>query len=434
MAEKKAGINASPERRPVLVSSGSSSTELSTTGSSDLQPFSLGRGLSTGNLSSYTVPVRLDVLYFLLNSAAKGAQNALPPLPAQGGQVPMSTCHGPAVYPSGTSCCSGCHGVPSCMSTQQHVGTHHFVPAQGSYSGHGGSSAGVPGRQDGGHHWVSTTQQSDGRSRSDWNRDQSPTGWKDNPRWGGRGQGNRSGNSWQGRPPISGRSYGDRRQGAGGSAPWNSGSQGWRREGPSFGSNAGSNPRNQEGNRRQMSWDIPEAKRRSDGAGMGWQKSQESQETAPGKIGSANQVAQGGEEDWEVDYKSEPATSAAAATPASGTASGQEDQGPEAGQNGKDKCAASTGPPTWGLLTSPLPELALKDQGSAAGGKEPGGSHADHSKNSGFVSYLKNLYSDLPVKSSPESSTDLIIDTDVESSKPSEEESSPKSVAEAVCK
>ncbi|KAJ7341676.1 hypothetical protein JRQ81_006202 [Phrynocephalus forsythii] len=128
-----------------------------------------------------------------------------------------------------------------------------------------------------------------------------------------------------------------------------------------------------------------------DGAGMGWQKSQEKQETWPRVV-------------RKVDYKSEPATYAAAAASASGSASCKEDQGPEASQNGKDKCAASTG-------------VALKDQGSAAGGgKELGGLHADRSKNSGIVTYLKNLYSDLPVKSSPESSTGLTIDTNVVSS------------------
>lgn len=87
--------------------------------------------------------------------------------------------------------------------------------------------------------------------------------------------------------------------------------------------------------------------------------------------------------------------------------------------------ASAADPPKLRVSTSPLPGLTFKAQAVAVtAGKPPVASCMDQSKNGRFVAYLKNLYSDMPKKSSSEGSLDLVIDTDVLLSKPDEEEQS----------
>ncbi|XP_042296607.1 uncharacterized protein LOC121915977 isoform X2 [Sceloporus undulatus] len=461
MAEKQPDSHHSPENRPVLVSSGSSST-LSTAAASDLQPFSLGRVSSSvtspSNLSSYTVPVRLDVLYFLLNSAAK-AQNALPSIPVCGGQGTFSTCPCSSAQHA-VSCSTFCHhstcgGAPSCSSGQQlpSGGAHHHLgQLQGGYPGQGGFSTGVPGSQNTGYTWLKATHQSDGQSwpGSGWpgssqpgssqpnsaatgTSSQATAGWKGHQREEGAGRNNRG--NWQGKWSNKGRSWGDRRQGGSESSFRKPGSQNWGREGSSFGSNADSGRRNQEGNRRKMPWDVPEAKRHSDDGRVGWQKNQGKLEPtnplskAVGAGPAKPAVPQGGGEDWETDYESEQASSAAQAVVCYPAFQKSQGDTPKTSEDWENECASFSSPPKSRPSIFPLLGLPSKDPRTCATRKESSGSHEDQSKNGGFVSYLKSLHSDPPGKSSSEGSTELVIDTDIESSKLSEVEQSPKNAA-----
>ncbi|XP_061457037.1 uncharacterized protein LOC133372438 isoform X2 [Rhineura floridana] len=445
MAKNHQANSSSPERRPVLVSSGSSSSELSSSGPTKLQPFSLGRvssfSSSSSNLSSITVPVRLDVLYFLLNSAAKGAQYALPPTPIHGGQGSFAMCHCPAAHSTVSCCHSSCHSVPSSAGIQQQPGGVHQQGAPyGGYGGCGGLNSGVREHQNDGCHWTSVAQQGDGKSWSDcspshlaggWKRTQSPMGWKENQRGGGEGGDRATGGSWQGKQQNFRRSWGDRRQGTVESSSWKSGLQGWRREGSPFRSSTSNGKRNPEGSHWQNSREAPEAKRSLDGATRkGWQKTQGTGESASfvGKAKDAGLVktaAQESGEDWEVDYESGqsvvPATGSIPCTPHQNDHSNTS----EASEDWEKECASSADPPKLRLLTSPLPESASKDQGVTA---------ADWSKKGRFLRYLKNLYTDLPGKSSSEGSTDLTIDTEVKPSEPDEEEQSLENAAVAESK
>ncbi|KAH0631402.1 hypothetical protein JD844_005710 [Phrynosoma platyrhinos] len=452
MAEKQSDNRHSSEERPVLVSCGSSSTELSTAATSGLQPFSLGRLSSSvsspSNLSSYTVPVRLDVLYFLLNSAAKGAQNTLPSLPAYGGQGTFSTCPCPSAQYA-LSCSRGCHhstcnGVTSCTSIPlPSGGAHHLGEPQGGCAGQGGFSAGVPGNQNSGQHCLSTTHQRDGKgwpgssqpnSATAWRSNQTTVGWKGHQREEGADRNNRD--NRQGRWPSYGRSWGDRRQGTTESNFRKPGFQSWGREGSPFGSNSDSSRKNQEGSRRKMPWDVPDVRRRSNDVRVGWQKNQAKLEPTNSHskaidTGPAKSMLQVGGEDWEMDYENKEASSAAQASVSHPAHQKSQGDTPKTSEDWENEYASSSNPPKLRPRTSPLLEAPAKDPGSNTTRKESSGSHADQSKNGGFVSYLKGLYSDLPGKSSSEGSTDLAIDTDMESSKPSEEEQSPKNTAAA---
>ncbi|CAI5781231.1 Hypothetical predicted protein [Podarcis lilfordi] len=155
----------SPERRPVLVSSTSSSNEPTSSGlSGSLQPFFLGRTCAPSSLLSLTVPVRLDILYVLIN-AARGAQCLPPPAPIHDGtQASFSTCHEPPAQCT-VSCCrrSACCCVPGCASGQQQPSG----AAPGGYGGHRGPNGGVLEQQNYGRHWNSAAERNGGSSRSD---------------------------------------------------------------------------------------------------------------------------------------------------------------------------------------------------------------------------------------------------------------------------
>ncbi|XP_053124464.1 uncharacterized protein LOC128333235 [Hemicordylus capensis] len=424
MAEKYPANHNSPERRPVLVSSHSSTSEPSPSGPSDLQPFSLGRVSSSTNLSSITVPVRLDVLYFLLTSAARGAQHALQPTPLQGGQGSFPACHVPATQYS-LSCCgcpSSCHSVPGVATVVQQVSGAQQAIGVPQGRAHGGQNAGVMESRNNGPRWSSNGQRSDGNSWSrvnqnqpdssgSWRRAQFSGGWQENPRreMGG-GQGN-----WQGRRQNFSSPWGDQRQGMADSAPWKSGSQDRRREAPPLGPNASNRRRTQEGCHWQTPRDAPDAKRRPDSARMGWQKSQESPRFV-GKTAAAGPVEKAPQEsgeDWDMDYEREQAVPKAPEM-ASHASSRQVDTSKDA------EIALPADAPKPRLMVSPPPEPPSKDQESATAREQPAVPRTDWSKSAGFVSYLKSLYSDPSGKSSSEGSTDLVIDL----SKTEEEEPS----------
>nr|XP_008115508.1 PREDICTED: lens fiber membrane intrinsic protein isoform X1 [Anolis carolinensis] len=448
MADKQASHFSSPEKRPVLLSSSSSSTELATSASSDLQPFSLGRAstssVSPSNLSSYTVPVRLDVLYFLLNSAAKGAQsaqNALPSVPTQAGQGPFSTYPYPATQHvvSSCSCChhSQCGTMPSYATVPHPVaGANCLGATQGSFVNQAVLSAGVLGNQNSGQRYV-VTRQGDGKGGPGfaqpqpgnvWRSRESTTGWMENQRQEGADRGN----SWQGKWPSRGRSWGDRRQGSSEPGSWNTGSKGWGREGSPFGSNSGGGRRNQEWGSRKMPWDAPEAKRRQDDVKVEWPRNHSKPEatSSASKAADTNpakpSLIQAGE-DWDLDYKSKKASSAPQASVSHPAPQKNQGDAHKASEEWDSEYSPSPNPPKSKPSTSLLFGSCSKDPKSSTA--KIADSRADQSKNGGFASYLKGLSSDLPGKSSSEGSTDLIIETDMELSKDSDEEQSSKSVA-----
>ncbi|KAL8219394.1 UNVERIFIED_CONTAM: hypothetical protein K2H54_023586 [Gekko kuhli] len=424
MAEKYPAPGNSANEKPVLLSPCSSSSEPSLSGGpSELQPYSRSRVSSPSNQSSVVVPVRLDVLLFLLNSAARGAHYALPPESVQGGQGSPSTCHHCPAAQRVPNCC-GCSST--CHSASQPSGTH-------QYGGDYGRGVGATVSHDNRHVRDVSGHRRDGKgwpnasSTGDWKVPQSPMGWQDKPQGEGRGRDN--GDNWQGRRQGFGRTWGDRRHGAGDSASWRSGSQDWRKEGSTFGSNYTNNKRTQEGGPRPP-WDAPDAKRPMGNARVDWPKGQGTKEPIrfpdkPADDGRGKPAIQENEEDWETDYERDQTSSA---TP--GTVSHSSPSDVPADLSKEENCASAADPPKPSALTSPLLESAFKAQTVvAAPGKPPVPSCADQSKNGGFVAYLKNLYSDLPKKSSSEGSSDLVIDTDVESSKPDEEEQAPENEA-----
>ncbi|XP_053254181.1 uncharacterized protein LOC128418490 [Podarcis raffonei] len=433
----------SPERRPVLVSSTSSSNEPTSSGlSGSLQPFFLGRTCAPSNLLSLTVPVRLDILYVLIN-AARGAQCLPPPAPIHdGAQASFSTCHEPPAQ-CAVSCChrSACCCVPGCASGQQQPsGAQQCGAAPGGYGGHRGPNGGVLEQQNYGRHWNSAAERNGGSSRSDysqphaaggWKRAQPHTGWRGNQRGGGEGE-HGNGGRWQEKRQDFDRAWGNRRQGAVESSSWNSGPQGWRRGGSSFGSSASSMKRNQEGNRWQSAQDAPEAKRCMFGA-REWQKTQGTGDPATfvGKAvdaGPAKSAALEDGEDWEAEYESEPAVPAA--TEGAPHASHQDDKSDscKVSDDAEGECVTSAHPPKPELSVSPLPRSDVKDQGASDGrGKECAADWS--SKEDRFATYLKNLYSDVPEKSSSEGDADLTVGIAVDPLTLDEEEQSRENVA-----
>ncbi|KAJ6663552.1 hypothetical protein lerEdw1_009631 [Lerista edwardsae] len=447
MAEPRSPSSSSPESRAVQVFSCSTSTEPAPPGSSDLQPISLGSVSSPSSLSSAMIPVRLDVLYFLLSSAFKGAQHGFPTVPVHCGPGALATCRGPApqLAPSCCGCHSACHGMVGCAPLQQSTGVQQQsagLPQQpagiqqqgGPLVGYGWPSPGVT---DGRNHrfgWGGNLQQSSGDSWSGasqpssaghWRRGQSSADWQENPRKEGGGGGGREGRGqggrdhWQGKRPNFQRSWGHHRHGAADSAPRKPGSQDSGREASSFGSNSGNGKRGQECSPWQALRGGPDAKKRPDGSGTRWSSA------AVGRTAGATQAKTGGqegEEDWEAEYES--GGSAAPPAPRILPLPPPNDQAglPKAGEGWDEGCSPPAALPKPRLAISLLPESATKDLGAAATGETPAASPLDQSRSDGLASDLRSLCADPPGKSSSEGSSNLVIDTDVESLKPEEDE------------
>ncbi|XP_063168295.1 uncharacterized protein LOC134503423 [Candoia aspera] len=433
---------------PVLVPSGSSSSELSTSGASELHPFSLGRASSSSNLSSLTVPVRLDVLYFLLNSAAKGAQGALAPLPIHSGQGSVSACRCPVAVQA-MSCCNSCHptsrnasdGVPYAWRPG---GPRHDEPACGNYGHHGRVSPGIPDRQN--NKWVRVAQRNEGKSRSGslqadsargWKRSQSPLGWKEKRRDEGGRHG--KGDNWQGKQMTFRKAWDNCRGSLAESTPWNSGSLDRKREGTSsVGVPSVNIKKNQGGSCWQAMCRAPEDQRHLGHTQIGWQKSQGTREpasfvdrTVAAEL--ANTTGQDKREDWEAEYENPQETSNAPESISISSFQSKKIDTSKAGGSYDVECAPSADPPKQKLETSPLPKSVSKDQAATSPERELTKFPSDWSKNGRFAHYLQGLYSDMPGKSSSESSTDLAISTDAESSKLEEEEAA-KSAADGESK
>lgn len=146
--------------------------------------------------------------------------------------------------------------------------------------------------------------------------------------------------------------------------------------------------------------------------------------TFVGNAAGAAQAKTGGqenEEDWEAEYESR--GSAVPPAPRILPLSSQNDHEdlPKTGEDWDEGCTPPAVPPKPRMAISLLPELATKGQGAAAVGK-PSASSLGQSKNEGFTRDPQSLYSDPPGKSSSEGSSNLVIDTDVESVKPEEDE------------
>lgn len=438
MAENQLPVNGeAPERRLVLMPSGSSSKEISTPGASELHPNSLGHVTSSSNLSSLTVPVRLDVLYFLLNSAAKGTQNALAPLPIQSGQGSVSACHGPGALQAG-SCCNSCQPTCHKASGSAPYAWHASEPHRDETvyrhcHSHGQSSTGIPDRQNNqrvgrvapwedGKNWSGSPQTD---PRRGWKRSQSPLGWKERQRdEGGRYW---KGDNWQGEEGNFRKSWSNHRESQVESTPWSSGSLNRKREGTSFGEPSLDMKRKRDGNCWQEMRDAPKGQRYLTHGQIDWQKNQGPQESASFRdntkaVEMTTTTGQDKSEDWEAEYESTQETASAPDCSSRSSLQKKKMNTSEAGDNYDVECVPSTDLPKQKLETPPLPKYLCQDQAATSTEMEPTSSDADWRKNGRFANYLQSLYSDVPEKSSSECSTDLTIDIDPEKSRPEEEE------------
>lgn len=438
MAENQQLVNGeAPERRLVLMPSGSSSKEMSTPGTSELHLNSLGHVTPSSNLSSLTVPVRLDVLYFLLNSAAKGAQNALAPLPIPSGQGSVSACHGPGALQAG-NCCNSCQPTCHKASGSAPYAWHSSAPHRDetiyrSCHSHGQSSTGIPDRQnnqrvrvaqwDDGKNWSGSPQADPARG---WKRSQSPLGWKERQRdEGGRYW---KGDNWQGKEGNFRKSWSNHRENLAESTPWSSGLPNRKRESTSsFGESSLNIKKQRDGNCWQEMRDASKGQRYSTHAQIDWQKIQRPQES-DGFVDNTTAVerttttGQDKSEDWEAEYKNTQETIGAPECFASSSLKNKEMNTYKAGDGYDVEGVPSTDLPKQKLEISPLPKSLSKDQAATSTEMEPTTSDSDWKKNGNFAHYLQSLYSDVPEKSSSECSTDLTIDIDSEKSRPEEEE------------
>ncbi|KAL7981098.1 hypothetical protein Chor_005332 [Crotalus horridus] len=422
-----------PETRLILMPSGSSSKEMSASGASE-HPNSLGHVTSSSNLSSLTVPVRLDVLYFLLNSAAKGAQNALAPLPIQNGQGSIPACRGPVALQAG-SCCASCR--PTCHNAAGSA-PYAWCPRappcdetvyRNCYSD-GRLSTGIPDRQnnqriraaqwDDGKNWSGSTQADPARG---WKRSQSPLGWKERQRdEGGR---YRKGDNWRGKQGDSRKPWSNHRESLAESTPWSSGSLNRKREATSFGEPSLNIKQKRDGNCWPEMCDGSKGQRYLTHAQIEWQKNQGPQEPASfiDNTAAAQMTSTTGQdkrEDWEAEYKSTQETSSA---PECSSLQSKEMNTSEAGDSYGVESAPSTDLPKQILESSPqFPKSVSQDQAATPTEMEPTASDSNWRKNGRFVHYLQSLYSDVPEKSSSECSAELTINIDAEKSKPEEEE------------
>lgn len=160
---------------------------------------------------------------------------------------------------------------------------------------------------------------------------------------------------------------------------------------------------------------------------MKWPTDQPTQPplTSVGHATAAAQDKTGGqenEEDWEAEYES--GGSAVPPAPRALPLASQSGQAalPKEGEGWDEGGSAPAVLPKPKLASSLLPELATKGQEATAVGELPVAQPLDPSKSDGFTSDLRSLYTDPPGKSSSEGSSNLVIDTDVESLKPEEDE------------
>ncbi|XP_070621038.1 uncharacterized protein [Erythrolamprus reginae] len=430
MAENQQLFNGdAPERRLALMPSAASSTS----GASELHPNSLGHVTSSSTLSSLTVPVRLDVLYFLLNSAAKGAQMA--PLPTQSGQGSVSTCHGPGALQAG-SCCTGCHPTCHKASGGAPYALHPSTPPRDetvyrSFHSPGRLSGGIPDRQN--NQPVRVAQWDDGKNwsgspRADpargWKRSQSPLRWKE------RDEGGRywKGDQWQGKEGNFRKSWTNQRETLAESTPWSSGFPNRKREGVSpFRDYSLNVKQKQEGTCWQERRDAPKGQRYSTRAQVDWPRKQGPQESASfvdkaAAVEMTPSTGQDKSEDWEAEYESTQETASVPESFSNPSLPNKVMKTCEAGGNGELEWVPTTDLPKQILETSPLPKPLGQDQEATSTEMEATSSVSNWRKDGRFGHYLQSLYSDVLEKSSSGSSTDLTIDTDPEKSKPEEEE------------
>ncbi|XP_042715205.2 uncharacterized protein LOC122174587 [Chrysemys picta bellii] len=320
---------------------------------------------STGGLSSITVPVRLDALSYLLNSALLGACMARTQTPLSGGQGPLATGHGgPTPLALGSRChphyC--CSPQPACANPQQPNGARQAWVGCCGGGAMGQSSTSCSQEASRGH--------ADGQNcspRWDQRGSASPRGWGENRRAGGQKDFNRP---WGGGKP----------RGEVDSAPWKAG-LGGSRNGPGRAQDSGYAPRkrNQDG----RPWGTPESKRWS----SGWPQRR-------GSGAEETESAKAAREDWEEDYKGsaaqgsvlEEATSSQPNLPAS-----------QGGEDWEKEYEKSREPPKSAPAVPPLPEVASKAQTASLQEKT---TPLPPSKDSSFSSYLENLFTDLPRESS----------------------------------
>ncbi|XP_075764000.1 piRNA-mediated silencing protein C19orf84 homolog [Pelodiscus sinensis] len=311
-------------------------------------PWILGRP-SAGALSSITVPIRLDALSYLLNSALMGAYSALPQTPLYGGQGALALGHGaPPQQALGCRCqphyC--CAPLPACANPQQaQVGCYGSSAVGQSSAGYSQGISGVRGD------WQDFSPRWERRGSP------SPRSWGENGR--ARGQKDFS-RPWGGQRPRGEEESAPRKAGL-----WNPGS----RRAP--GSDYAARKRNQDG----RPWDAPGAKRWSSGCPQRWG-------SGPGETKAAKATG----EDWEADYAgstaqrsvSEKAKSSQAGLPAS--------------QEGEDWEKEYEEPPKSVPAVPPPAEVPSKVQ--AASGQEKK-TPRPAAKDSTFSSYLQNLFSDV---------------------------------------
>ncbi|CAM5124765.1 unnamed protein product [Natator depressus] len=302
-------------------------------------PWVLGRP-SAGALSSITVPVRLDALAYLLNSALLGAYSALPQAPLSSGHGALATGQGgPPQHAPGCGCqprycCGpqparvGCCG--SGAMGQSSAGCSQEIPV-----GHGG--------------WQ------DSFARRDRRELPLSRGWGEN--WRARRQKDFI-RPWGGQ----------RLWGETDSAPRKAGQWG---PGRAQGLDYAARKRSQDG----CSWDAAGAKRWSDGGAKRW-----------GSGAGETEAAKATREDWEADYGGsgarggilEKARSSQPNLPAS--------------QEGEDWEKEYEESPKSAPGVSPCPQVASKVQPASLQERT---TPRPASKDGSFSSYLQNLFSDL---------------------------------------
>ncbi|XP_042703570.2 uncharacterized protein C19orf84 homolog [Chrysemys picta bellii] len=298
-------------------------------------PWILGRP-SAGALSSITVPVRLDALAYLLNSALLGAYSALPQTPLSGSHGALAMGHGgPPQHALGC----GCQPRYCCGPQPARVGCC-GSGAVGQSSA--GCSQEIPGgRSD----WQDSSARWDRRgspSLSGWGENRRARGQKDFSRpWG-----------WQ------------RPWGEADSAPRKAGQWG---PGRAQSSDYAARKRNQDG----CPWDAPGAKRWSSGGVKRW---------------GETEAAKATREDWEADYGGssargsvlEKARSSQPSLPAS--------------QEGEDWEKEYEESPKSAPGVPPLPQVALKVQPASLQERT---TPRPACKDGSVSSYLQNLFADL---------------------------------------
>ncbi|XP_067413571.1 uncharacterized protein C19orf84 homolog isoform X2 [Emydura macquarii macquarii] len=318
-------------------------------------PWILGRP-SAGALSSTMVPIRLDALSFLLNSALLGAYSAFPPAPLSSGHGALAMGHGGATqHALGCRCqphyC--CNPQPACADPQQaQVGCH----GSGAV---GQSSAGCSREAPRGR-----AKWQDSSPRWDRRGSPSPRGWGENRR--ARGQKDFS-------RPL----RGQRPWGEADSAPWKAGL--W---GPGPGRAQESDYAARKWNQEGRPWDAPAVKRRSGG----WPQRQ-------GSGAGETEAAKAPEEDWEVDYEGSTTRGSSAEEAKTSQPDLPASQG---GEDWEKEYEESREPPKLAPGDPPLPEVALKVQPASLQERR---TPRPPSQDSVFSSCLQNLFSDLPVVS-----------------------------------